>query len=370
MAVIAFYIDSHGFGHATRSMALIDALPESWRILIRSNAPSWLFRKDLKHRYDLSPSSLDLHPQHVSSYRVDSGKTLAVALEKLSNSSRLLESEVDWLRKNQVNLVLSDISPFPIQAAADAGIPSCAISNFTWDWIYEPLFNGDPAGSSLVRKLRDMIGQSTQNYRLPFSSPETFPGGSIDTPLLVRPVRMNRDEARWHYGLKEGVTWFLLTFGGIEGPIENLRRLHEFSPVQFVQVSRDAEKTPTTERTLVRHPDIENLWILTCSDLHHPDLVLAVDGVVTKPGYGILSECMATATPLIHDSREDFREFSVVRETVSRYPQCAIISNSEMENLDLGAALEKVLAHQPLPWQGDQHGDLWIAERLVNLLKG
>lgn len=369
MVRVAFYIDSHGFGHATRSMALIEALPESWHVLIRSNVPAWLFQKDLKRTFELFPSPLDIHPRHVTSYRVDIQKTLMAAERKLSCANDILAREADWLRDNRVDLVLSDIAPLAVQAASNAGIPSSGISNFTWDWIFEPLFNGHPSGFSVVHKLREMTAQTTLNFRLPFSDPGTFPQGSIEAPLLVRPVSMNRQEARQHFGFDERSTYFLLTFGGIDGPVEKLDRLREFSPVQFIQVSRDAEQIPTHERILRRHPEIENFWILTCSDLYHPDLVLAVDGVLTKPGYGILSECMATATPLILDSRDDFREFTVVRETVSLFPQCAIISNSEMEYLEIGTALEKVLAQPPLPWQGETRGDKWIAARLVGLLQ-
>ena len=41
----------------------------------------------------------------------------------------------------------------------------------------------------------------------------------------------------------------------------------------------------------------------------YEDLVRAVDVVVTKPGYGIISECIANDTALLYTSRGDFREY-------------------------------------------------------------
>ena len=45
-------------------------------------------------------------------------------------------SEVALLRQVEADLVVADIPPLGIAAATAAGIPSIALGNFTWDWIY------------------------------------------------------------------------------------------------------------------------------------------------------------------------------------------------------------------------------------------
>jgi len=46
-ADLVFYVSGHGYGHATRSVALIAALrrmsPDPLRIHVRSGAPRWIF---------------------------------------------------------------------------------------------------------------------------------------------------------------------------------------------------------------------------------------------------------------------------------------------------------------------------------------
>jgi hypothetical protein len=360
---VAFYVDSHGFGHATRSMALAEALPASWEVVFKTNAPEWLFQKELPRPFSRVPSSLDIHPVHSTSYRIDPEGTLQKAIGKIQEIDSLVRQEVDWLQKSGIDVVISDISPVAVYAAKAAGIPGFGVSNFTWDWIFEPLFDGtDDKG--VVKTLRKMMATAATNFRLPFSSPETFPEGSVESPLLVRPIRLTRDQARRHYGFADGITYVLVTFGGIEGPVKNMARLMEFQPLQFVGSAKGAESAPPNEQGLFQHSEISNLWILKRDDLYHPDLVNAVDCVVTKPGYGILSECMATATPILLDARDDFREFVAVRATATRYPQIAIVDNPQMEQLDILAPLSKVLGAQSKPWEGSLKGAEFIAKTI------
>jgi hypothetical protein len=44
-----------------------------------------------------------------------------------------------FLRRNRVDLVLSEISPLPFEAAECLGIPSVEIPNFTWFTAYQGL---------------------------------------------------------------------------------------------------------------------------------------------------------------------------------------------------------------------------------------
>ena len=45
--------------------------------------------------------------------------------------------------------------------------------------------------------------------------------------------------------------------------------------------------------------------------VRYEDLVRAVDVVISKPGYGIISECVANDTALLYTSRGDFIEYDV-----------------------------------------------------------
>ena len=86
--------------------------------------------------------------------------------------------------------------------------------------------------------------------------------------------------------------------------------------------------------------------------------------MVTKPGYGILSEAMSTATPLVLDSRHDFREFETIRKVLEPYPQVAFVEHSEIESLRIGETLERVLQPGPRAWPDHCDGAGFIVERI------
>src|SRR5262249_49209701 len=52
--------------------------------------------------------------------------------------------------------------------------------------------------------------------------------------------------------------------------------------------------------------------------LFYEDLVAAADVVVSKPGYGIVSECVANHTPLLYTSRGRFAEYDVMLREMPR----------------------------------------------------
>jgi hypothetical protein len=45
-------------------------------------------------------------------------------------------AESAWLVAHHTKIVVADIPPLAVAAAERAGIPSVALANFTWDWIY------------------------------------------------------------------------------------------------------------------------------------------------------------------------------------------------------------------------------------------
>ena len=64
--------------------------------------------------------------------------------------------------------------------------------------------------------------------------------------------------------------------------------------------------------------------------LRYQDLVAAADVVVSKPGYGIVSECIANGTALLYTSRGRFAEYDVFVEEMPRVLRCRYISQDDL----------------------------------------
>jgi hypothetical protein len=69
---------------------------------------------------------------------------------------------------------------------------------------------------------------------------------------------------------------------------------------------------------LYRHPlrlGMGNRICLDDRDISYAEAVAAVDGVITKPGYGIAADCLVHGTPVIYTDRGLFPEYDIlVRE--------------------------------------------------------
>jgi L-arabinokinase len=97
---------------------------------------------------------------------------------------------------------------------------------------------------------------------------------------------------------------------------------------------------------------------------HYEDLVRAADVVVTKPGYGIISECIANDTALLYTSRGNFREYTALVEAMPNYLRCAYLEQDELLSGDWKPHLDRLLAQPPPAVKPPTNG----AEVAVDLL--
>ena len=82
--------------------------------------------------------------------------------------------------------------------------------------------------------------------------------------------------------------------------------------------------------------------------LTYPDLVAAADVVLSKPGYGIISECVANGTPLLYTSRGRFAEYDVFVAEMPRVLRCRHLDRADFLAGRWREAVDALLA-QPSP---------------------
>ena len=84
------------------------------------------------------------------------------------------------------------------------------------------------------------------------------------------------------------------------------------------------------------------------SGLRYEDLVHAVDVVVTKPGFGIVAECIANETAILYTSRGRFVEYEVMVAEMPRFLRCEYL---DLDSLLAGRWLEPLnrLLNSPAP---------------------
>jgi hypothetical protein len=100
----------------------------------------------------------------------------------------------------------------------------------------------------------------------------------------------------------------------------------------------------------------------------YEDLVGAVDVVLTKPGYGIVSECIANNTAMLYTSRGRFAEYDVFVREMPRYLRCEFISQEDLQAGHWRAALDSVMAQPARPAVATNGADVAVARIMEHLI--
>ena len=148
---IVFYVSGHGFGHTSRSIEVIQAVlrrrPDA-TVVVKTSAPRRLFERTLEGRIELVELACDAGMVQIDSLNVDTSGSVRLAKAFQEQLPRLAAAESSFLRERAAGIVVGDIPPLAFAAAEAAGVPSIAIGNFTWDWIYEGVCGGVAVSSS------------------------------------------------------------------------------------------------------------------------------------------------------------------------------------------------------------------------------
>ena len=325
-ATIAFYISGHGFGHAARAVELIGALRDArpnLSVFVRTTVTPALFEPIGGGCVDLQRTETDTGLTQRDSLTIDEEDSARRAAHFYATFDRRAGDEAEWLRAAAVDVVVGDIPPLAFAAAARAGIPSVAVGNFTWDWIYSIYPAFDALAPDVLPIIRDAYAHTTRALRLPlhggFEPMETV----VDIPFIARKSGRDRGETRRAAGVDGSRPVVLPSFGAYGAPLPYDRL-------------RSEGRLTVLDPTCV--PD----------GFRYQDLVAAADVVVTKPGYGIVSECAANDTPLLYTSRGRFVEYDVFVAEMPRILRCRYISQEDLLAGRWADAVDALLA-QPAP---------------------
>ena len=371
---IAFYVSGHGFGHATRDIELLNALGRrrpDLPVAVRTAAPKWLFDLTLTRPVDWAPLECDTGVVQIDSLRLDARETMARACRFHETLAARAEAEAAWLRDRGVRLVLGDIPPLAFAAAHAAGLPAIAIGNFTWDWIYEAYRDETPDGCALVETIRRAYATVDLALRLPMHGGFDACPRVVDLPFIARASARRPADVRAALDLPAGRTLVLLSFGGyglsrIDLDAAAAADAYTFVLTADVTATRRDDDVPAADvgRTLPDNVVLVDERALYDGGYRYEDLVAAVDVVMTKPGYGIIAECVANDTALVYTSRGHFVEYDVLVREMPRWLRCAFIANDDLLAGRWRAALDEVRRQPPPPERADVTG----AETAVELI--
>lgn len=356
--VIAYYVSAHGYGHGVRSCDIIRTLnrlyPQLTVEIVSGLSPDFLFNRIRTARNRLRQKSFDIGMVQRDSVRVDVSATLDRVEQLYGRSGEIIEQEARYMADANVALAICDIPDLPLEAAAVAGIPAMAVGNFGWDWIYEGFAGQDPRWVPIVERIRGAYRKADLLLRLPFSDVmDAFPVIE-DVPLVASPGESRRDAIAGLVHCDRDKPWILLSFTSLDWSEEALDRIEAIRDHEFFTV----------------HPLVwkrRNIHTLHCEQMPFSDIVASVDAVVSKPGFGILSDCAVNRKPLIYADRSDFPEYAVLEDAIRKYLKHVHIPAQALYRGDLLPSIEAIRCRPEAPESFPRDGDIVAAHRIARM---
>ncbi|KAI5673041.1 hypothetical protein M9H77_13405 [Catharanthus roseus] len=308
--VFAYYVTGHGFGHATRVVEVVRHLINAGHdVHVVTGAPDFVFTTEIQSpRLFLRKVLLDCGAVQADALTVDR----LASLQKYSDTAvvprdSILATEVEWLNSIKADLVVSDVVPVACRAAADAGIRSVCVTNFSWDFIYaEYVMDTGIFYRSIVWQIAEDYSHCEFLIRLPGYCPMPAFRDVIDVPLVVRRLHKSREQVRKELGIGENVKVVILNFGGQPA---GWKLKEEYLPSGWLCLvcgASDRQELPPN-------------FIKLAKDTYTPDVIAASDCMLGKIGYGTVSEALAYKLPFVFVRRDYFNEEPFLRNMLEYY---------------------------------------------------
>ncbi len=297
---LAYFITSHGFGHAARASAVMKALLNKHphiRFVIFTQTPQWFFQETLSDRFEYVNVQTDVGMVQQNPTREDFAASISALKSFKSNFHVQAKKLASRLTRLNCLAALCDISPLGLAAAHLAKMPSVLIENFTWDWIYS---NYSPEAVSAltpyIEFMRDFFFSASHRIQ---TQPvcQAMPADLCTSPVS-RPPKFSSSVIRSGLGISRETPMVTITMGGVSTQYRFLDLLEKHPRVNFVIPSATHHRSKRNNLILLPEK----------SDFYHPDLIHASDAVIGKVGYSTLAEVYAAGVPFGYVQRPVFPE--------------------------------------------------------------
>lgn len=318
----AYFISPHGFGHAARGCALMNAIHNklpSINFEIFTSVPEWFFLDSCNAPFRYHSLVCDVGLVQRTATVQDLNETLS----RLAQLYPVRDSLRNQLKQALIDVnclgVVCDISPLGIEIAESIGIPSFLVENFTWDWIYEAYKPTHKDFDKYIKILRKSFAKAS--YHIQTEPVCDRSEKALFVPPISRLPKYTRAVTRKKLELDDDQKLILITMGGVYDAIKISSKIKSFKDCVFI--------IPGSNQTYLRRDNVIHLPYH--ASFYHPDLVSAADAVIGKAGYSTLAEVFYASVPFGFVKREDFRESPILEQFIKDKMQGVCISKEEFE---------------------------------------
>jgi len=284
-----------------------------------TTVPEWFFEESIRGSFRYHEVVVDVGFRQRSALEVDLAATVAALRTHLPFDAGLVRELAGTVRAAGCRAVLCDISALGVAVAEEAGLPSVLVENFTWPWLYEPLFAEVPELETMAAEIDRWTDRATVRVQ---ARPvcERRSGNELVDPIS-RPAQLLRAEARAALGIDGDRPVVVVTMGGYGEDLPFLDRLRGIPETTFI-ITGASHTSPDRNLRLFDNN----------TPLFMPHVLGASDAVIAKLGYGIVSEVWSEGVPFGHVTRPDSREMISLESFAAEELSGFLITRDEFTN--------------------------------------
>lgn len=320
---IGVYISSHGFGHMTRCLGILENIlnTSDYNLYIacgkRQNDFARIYLEKYKDRIIYKDLLTDIGLiNKKKSLEIDKFLLQQQLLEFTSSWVNVVNDEYDFLKNLNVKCIVSDISPIGTLVGHKLQIPVVLITNFTWVEQYEYI----GIDESIIDRYRQAYSYVTKfiKYDLCLSINSVNCQEVYEVGFTCREIDIDKvEKIKKQYGKSIMVTC---------GKSANLNTINikNFNGTIF-----------TTSGIDITCDEDCNVVNLPIDILDTQNYIAASDMVITKAGWGTIAEAVLGHTNLVLIERPSAKEDSFNIEKIKENKLGISIEEKDLSTIDI-----------------------------------
>lgn len=290
---LAMYISDHGFGHASRNIPIIRYILEvckNVKIIVKTGKPQGEFIKSL-----IEDERVEYYFENVdvglilkdNSLEIDKIKLEVEVKKYISTFDKRIIMEQSFLKNNNVDIIVSDIAPWIFKCSENLNIKGILISNFTWIEIYKEYLSEAICNEYIeCYKLAD----KALFYELYMEEMKSYITNYEEVSLCSRNFNLEK--------------------------VDKIKRSFN-KPIVYISVGRSVDLKEDIDVSNLDYEFIvtngirikgSNVYHLDKETSNTQDYLMASDYIITKAGWGTISEALLAKKKIAVLSRNNVAE--------------------------------------------------------------
>lgn len=345
-------ISANGFGHIAQMAPILHKLAENLEIQItlRTEVKAEICHEFFKIPFQFGPPPPDPNMRMKGPLDVDIDGLFVDYKNLVSRWDEVVLRDAEILKRLNADIVLTNISVVSIASASRAKIPAVAICSLNWADVFATYCGSDGAARIIFQQLTEVYNMATEFIQL-------TPHMKMDWLTSARTVgpvaRQGKDHRNELEDLKPAKNYAIASMGGIPGahdvmPLPRLDNVLWIVPADWEVVRDD--------------------WLSRANiNISFLDLIRSADLLVTKAGYGSVTECAINSTRIIYTERTDWCENVMLEAWMADNCTSCKVDRQTMQCGNYGREVVELLK-QPVQPPMKATGSLEAAQILLNLI--